>query len=143
MKFNGSTLDIATPIINSVNYVLSIDNLKESILMNDHLLNCKKTNFNIYLCPETYFTLNDALSKSCATSLVINISIVENCHFIEVIPTSKHGTLQEAHYIYFPNKTTVSIICPGLSPRIASVEGLHSVPDQCELQSSILTTIAK
>ncbi len=142
MKFNGSTLEVDTPVVNSLNYVLSIDSLKESVLMNDDLWHCKKTNLNMYLCPATYFTLNEALSKSCAASLVKNISIVDNCNFKEVIPTSKHETVQEAHYLYFPNKTTASVICPGLSPRIASVEGLYSVPDQCELHSNTLTTIA-
>ncbi len=142
MTFNGSTLEIDTPLVNSVNYILSIDNLKESTLMNHDLLNCKRTNLNMYLCPATYFTLNEALSKSCAASLVKNISIPENCHFKEIIPTPKHETVQEAHYIYFPNRTTISVICPNLSPKIASVEGLHSVPDQCELHSSTLTTIA-
>jgi len=70
MKLNGSTLEIDMPVTDSLNYVLSIDNLKESIIMNDDLLNCKKTNLNMYLCPATYFTLNEALRNSCAASLV-------------------------------------------------------------------------
>ncbi len=142
MKFNGSTLEVDTPIVNSLKYILSIDNLKESVLMNDDLLDSKKTNLNMYLCPATYFTLNEALSKSCAASLVKNISIIDNCHFKEIKPTPKHKTDQEAHYFYFPNKTTLSVICPGLRTRIALVEGLHSVPDQCELHTDTLTTIA-
>ncbi len=71
-----------------------------------------------------------------------NVSIFQNCPFKEVEPAPKHETVQEAHYIYFPNKTSVSVICPGLSTKVPSVDGLYSVPDQCELHSSNITTVA-
>ncbi len=70
-----------------------------------------------------------------------NVSIFQKCHFKEVEPAPKHEAVQEAHYIYFPNKTTVYVICPGLSIKVASVDGLYSVPDQCELHSSAITTV--
>ncbi len=139
MKLNGSTLAVDIQINDPLNYVLSIDNLKESDITNDDYWNYKRTNLNLYLCPTTYFTLNEALSKSCAASLVKNVSIFQNCHFKEVEPV--HETVQEAHYIYFPNKTTVSVICPGLSTNVALVDGLYSAPDQCELHSSTITTV--
>ncbi len=112
MKLNGSILAVDIQVTDPLNYVLSIDNLKESDITNDDLWNCKRTNLNLYLCPATYFTLNEALNKSCAASLVKNISVFQNCNFKEVEPAPKHETVQEAHYIYFPNKTTVSAICP-------------------------------
>ncbi len=71
-----------------------------------------------------------------------NISIVRNCHFKEETPTPCHETIQESHYIYFPNKTTVSVICRGFQPQIVSTEGLYLVPDQSELHSPTLTTLA-
>ncbi len=116
-KFHGSTLEVNTPVVNSLNYVLFLDNLKESVLMNNNLWNCKKTNLNMCLCPANYFTLNEALSKSCPASLVKNISIAYNCHFKEVIPKPKHETVQEAHYICFPNKTTVFVYAKVLTQR--------------------------
>lgn len=142
MKINGSILAVDTPVTDPMNYVLSIDSLKESGIRNADLWNCRRTNVEMYLCPATYFTLNEALSKSCAVSLVKNVSIFQNCHFKEVEPAPKHETIQEAHYIYFPNRTTVSVICPGLNTKVASVDGLYSVPDQCELHSNTITTIA-
>ncbi len=142
MKLNGSILAVDIQDTDPLNYVLSTENLKESDITNNDLWNCKRTNLNLYLCPATYFTLNEALSKSCTASLVKNVSILQNCHFKEVEPAPKHETVQEAHYIYFPNKTTVSVICPGLRAKLASVDGLYSVPDQCELHSSAITTAA-
>ncbi len=115
--------------------VFSIDNLKESVLTNDDILNCKKTKLNMYLCLATYFTLSEVLIKSYAASLLQNVSIVEICHFKKVMPTPKHESVQEAHYTYFPNKTTAYVICPGLRPKIPSVDGLHSVTNQYDLHS--------
>ncbi len=135
-------LAVDIQVTDPLNYVLSIDNLKESDITNDDLRNCKRTNLNLYLCPATYFTLNEALSKSCTASLVKNVSIFQNCHFKEVESGPKHETVQEAHYVYFPNRTAISVICPGLSTKVASVDGLYSVPDQCELHSSAITTVA-
>lgn len=142
MKFNGSLVTVDTDITSPVNYILSINGLKESIIVNDDLLHCKRTNIDLYLCSATYFTFNEALSHSCAASLVKNLSISSNCHFKEEIPTPRHETVQESHYFYFPNKTTVSIVCPNLQPQIASIEGLYRVPDQCEFYSPSLTTVA-
>ncbi len=140
VKLNGSILGADIQVTDPLNYVLSIENLKESDITNDDLWNCKRTNLNLYLCPATYFTLNEALSKSCAASLLKNVSTFQNCHFKEVEPAPKHETVQEAHYINFPNKTTISFIHPGLITKVASVDGLYSVPDQCELHSSAVTT---
>ncbi len=142
VKFNSSIVSIDTNITSPTNYIISINGLKESKIVNDDLLNCKKTNVNLYLCSATYFTFNEALSHSCAASLVKNVSIVQNCHFKEENPTPRHETVQDSHYLYFPNKTTVSVVCPALQPKIASIEGLYRVPDQCELHSPTFTTIA-
>ncbi len=142
MNLNGSILSVDTPITSPTNYILSNNGLKESEIENDDLLNCKRTNIDLYLCSATYFTFNEALSHSCPSSLVKNISIVQNCHFKEEIPTPRHETLQDSHYFYFPNKTTVSVLCPELQPQIAAIEGLYRVPDQCELHSPTLTTVA-
>ena len=133
MKFNGSIVTVDTDITSPVNYILSIDGLKESVIVNDDLFNCKRTNVNLYLCSATYFTFNEALSHSCAASLVKNLSVSSNCHFKEVVTNPRHETVQESHYFYFPNRTTVSIVCPNLQPQVASLEGLYRVPDQCEL----------
>ncbi len=78
MKLNGSILAIDIQVTDPLNYVLSIDNLKEVDITNDDLWNCKGTNLNLYLCPATYFTLNEAVIKSCAASLVKNVSIFQN-----------------------------------------------------------------
>ncbi len=142
MKFNSSIITVDTDITSPTNYILSINGLKESVIVNDDLLNCKRTNVDLYICSATYFTFNEALSHSCAASLVKNISIVRNCHFKEETPTPRHETIQESHYLYFPNKTIVSVICPGFQTQIASVEGLYRVSDQCELHSPTLTTVA-
>ena len=142
MEFNGSIVTIDTDLTSPVNYILSIDGLKESTITNDNLLSCKRTNVNLYLCPATYFTFNEALGHSCAASLVKNLTISTNCPFKEEHPIPYHETLQESHYFYFPNKTTVSVICPSLLPEIASIVGLYRVPVQCELHSSALTTVA-
>ncbi len=142
MKFNGSIVTVDTDLTPPINYILSINGLKESVIVNDDLLNCKRTNVDLYLCSATYFTFNEALSHSCAASLVKNISIVQNCHFKEETPAPCHETVQDSHYLYFPNKTTVSVVCPALQPQIASIEGLYRVPDQCELHSPTLTTVA-
>ncbi len=142
MQLNGSILSVDTTITSPTNYILSTNGLKESEIENDDLLNCKRTNIDLYLCPATYFTFNEALSHSCPASLVKNLSIVQNCHFKEEHPTPRHHTLQDSHYFYFPNKTTVSVVCPELQPQIAAIEGLYRVPDQCELHSPTLTTVA-
>ncbi len=136
MKLNGSILAVDIQVTDPLNYVLSIDNLKESDVTNDDLWNCKRTNLNLHLCPATYFTLNEAQSKSWAAYLVKNVSIFQNCHFKEVEPAPKHETVQEAHYIYFPNKTTVSVICSGLGTKVASVDGyIYSSPQASEPKS--------
>ncbi len=110
--------------------------MKESVIVNDDLLNCKRTNGSA-----TFFTFNEALSHSCAASLVKNMFIVHNCNFKEENPTPRHETVQDSHYLYFPNKTTVSVVCPALQPQIASVESLYRVPDQCEFHSPTFTTV--
>lgn len=142
MKLNGTVLSVDTDLIDPINYVLSIDNLKESQITNDNLQMCKRTNLDLYLCPSTYFTLNEALGSSCAASLVKNITIFQNCQFKEIDNIAKHETVQDSHYIYFPQRTTVSVLCPNFNAQVASVVGLYSVPDQCELHSDKLTTIA-
>ncbi len=71
-----------------------------------------------------------------------NVSIARNCQFKKVTPIPRHETVQDSHYLYFPNITTVSIVCPALQPQIASIEGFYRVPDQCELHSSTFTTVA-
>ncbi len=106
MKFNGSVVAVDTDIVDPINYVLSIDNLKESQITNDNLQMCTRTNLDLYLCPSKYFTLKEALGSSCAASLVKNITILQTCQFkvLENIP--KHETVQDSNYIYFPVKTT-------------------------------------
>ena len=54
----------------------------------------------------------------------------------------KHENVHDAHYLYFPNMTTVSVLCPEFRPKVASILVLYSVPDQRELYSNRLTTIA-
>ncbi len=71
-----------------------------------------------------------------------NVSIARNCQFKEVTPIPSHETLQDSHYLCFPNITTVPVVCPALQPQIASIEGLYRVPGQCELHSSTFTTEA-
>ena len=142
MKFNGSVLTVDTQITSPVNYILSIDGLKESQIVNDDLINCKKTNVALYLCPASYFTFNEALSNSCEAALVKNISISRNCNFKTIIPSPRHETFQDSHYFYFPNQTTVSLVCPNLQPHVASIEGLYRVPIQCELHSATISTVA-
>ena len=51
MKFNGSVVAVDTDVVDPINYVLSIDNLKESQITNDNLQMCKRTNLDLYLCP--------------------------------------------------------------------------------------------
>ena len=117
MKYNNSIVVVDTEIISPINYILSIDGLKESTILNDDLFSCKRTNVNLYLCSAPYFTFNEALSHSCAASLVKNLSISSNCHFKEEDPIPRHETVQESHYFYFPNRTTVSIVCPNIKPK--------------------------
>ena len=142
MKFNNSIVTIDTDITSPINYILSINGLKESIIHNDDLFNCKRINLNLHLCSAKYFTFNEALSHSCAASLVKNLSITRNCHFKEVNANPRHENVQDSHYIFFPNRTTVSVVCPNLQPKIASIEGLYRVPTTCEFYSNKLTTIA-
>ena len=142
MKFNGSVVAVDTDIVDPINYVLSVDSLKESQITNDDLQMCKRTNLDLYLCPSKYFTLQEALGSSCAASLVKNITILETCQFKVLDNLPKHETVQDSHYIYFPQQTTVSVICQNFRAKVASVIGLYKVPDQCELHSDLLTTIA-
>ena len=142
MKFNGSVVAVDTDIVDPINYVLSVDSLKESQITNDDLQMCKRTNLDLYLCPSKYFTLQEALGSSCAASLVKNITILETCHFKVLDNLPKHETVQDSNYIYFPQQTTVSVICQNFRAKVASVIGLYKVPDQCELHSDLLTTIA-
>ncbi len=136
MKFNGSAVAVDTDIVDPINYILSIGNLKESQISNDNLQMCKRTNLDLYLCPSKYFTLKEALGSSCTASLVKNI-ILETCQFkvLENIP--KHETVQYSHYIYFPVQTTVSVLCPKFRAKVASIVGLYKVPSQCELHSDL------
>ncbi len=115
VKFNSSIVTVDTV----TNYILSIDGLKESVIVNDDL-NCKRTNVDLHLCSATYFTFNEALSHSCAASLVKNVSIARNYHFKEVTPISRRETVQDSHYLYFPNMITEAMVCPALQPQIAS-----------------------
>ena len=40
-----------------------------------------------------------------------NISILARCHFKEIHdPSPRHETVQNFYYLYFPNKTAVSIL---------------------------------
>ncbi len=140
---NRSVSEIATRIVNPLNYILSIDSLTKSSITNDDLQDCKRTNTDICLCPAYLFTFHQALADSCAASLVKNISILMHYHFKEIMrSTAKHENSHDSHYLFFPNRTRVSIVCPELKPKVASVEGLHSVPDQCQLHSDNFSTIA-
>ena len=53
-----------------------------------------------------------------------------------------HENVHHAHYLYFLNRTTVSVLCSNFHPRVASIVGLYRIPDQCELHLDKLTTIA-
>ena len=142
MKYNNSIVTVDTNITSPINYILSINGLKESVIVNDDLFKCKRTNINLYLCPATYFTFNEALSQSCEASLVKNVSISSNCHFKEVDSDPRHETVVNSHYFFFVDSTTVSVVCPNLEPKIAAITGLYRVPDQCEFFSSYLSTVA-
>ena len=142
MTLNGSVVAVDTHLVDPLNYVLSMDNLKESQITNDNLQMCKRTNLDLYLCPSTYFTLREALVSSCAASLVKNVTIFENCHFKVLENKTQHETVQDSHYFFFPHRTTVSVVCPHFNAKVASVTGLYRVPNQCELHSDVLTTIA-
>ncbi len=109
MKFNSSIVTDDTDITSPTNYILSIDGLKESVIVNDDLLNCKRTNVDLHLCSATYFTFNQALSHSYEASLVNNVSIARNCQFKEVTPIPRHETVQDSYYLYFPNIATVPL----------------------------------
>lgn len=41
--------------------------------------------------------------------------------------------LPNTNYIFFPTRTKVSTVCPGLEFKIAAVYGLYRGTDQCEL----------
>ena len=142
MMINQSTLMVNTQITEPINYILSKNNLKESTITTNQLRECRKTNINLYLCPATTFTLSEALKDSCAASLVKNVTVYQTCKFNHVESAPRHETVQESHYIFFPNQTTVSIVCPNINTKVVSVQGLHKVPDQCELHSHTITTIA-
>ena len=89
------------------------------------------------------FTLKQALSKSCEASLVKNVSIMTNCYFTKIKDVvSKHENIHDTHYLFFINKTRVSIVCPNLEPQVAAIYGLYKVPDQCELHAPGMSTIA-
>ncbi len=70
MKFISSIVTVDTDITSPTNYILSIGGLKESGIVSDDLLNWKRTNVDLHLCSATYFIFNQALSHSCAASLV-------------------------------------------------------------------------
>ena len=142
MQLNGTILEIDTKLVDPLNYALSVDNLKESLITNDNLQLCKRTDLNLYLCPSSFFTLNETLDESCPTSLIKNIIIFQHCQFREVEPKPRHENVHDAHNLYFPNRTTVSILCPEFRLKVASILGLYSVPDQCELHSNRLITVA-
>ncbi len=99
IKYNGSIVPVDTDLTPPTNYILSINGLKESVIVSDDLLTCKKTNGDLYLCSATYFTFNETLSHLYAASLVKNISIVHNCHFKEENPTPHHETVQDSHSV--------------------------------------------
>ena len=143
MYFNGSFYTLETPMVKPTNYVLSLDGRKESKILQDDLQECRKANINLYLCPAYMFTMQQALSSSCESSLVKNISVMRHCYFTQVkdmVP--RHENLHDTHYLFFPNRTKVSIICPSLEPKVAAVYGLYRVPDQCELHAPYMSTIA-
>ncbi len=62
MKMNNSVLEIATPIVNPLNYILSIDSLTESSITNDDLQDCKSTNTDLYFTSRLSLYI---LSASC------------------------------------------------------------------------------
>lgn len=53
-----------------------------------------------------------------------------------------HENLHSTHYLFFPNKTKVSVVCPAVEPKVAAVYGLYRVSDQCELHAPGMSTIA-
>ncbi len=113
MKMNSSVLEIETPIVNPLNYFLSIDSSAESLITNDDLQDCKRTNADLYLCPAYHFTFHQALADSCLASLVKNISILIHGHFKEIMhPTAKHENVHDSHYLFFPNRARVSYWLP-------------------------------
>ena len=142
MNLNGSILSVDTKMLDPQYYILSVDNLKESKITNDDLQLDNRTNLDLYLCPSKIFTLNESLIDSCPASLVKNITIFKHCQFREMRSEPHHENVHYAHYLYFSNRTTVSVLCPNFHPRVASIVGLYRIPDQCELHSDKLTTIA-
>ena len=111
MHLNGYILSVDTKMVDPQNYILPIDNLKESKITNDDLQLCKRTNLDLYLCPSKLFTLNEALIHSCPASLVKNITIFKHCQFRDVRLEPHHENVHHAHYLYFPNRTTVTVLC--------------------------------
>lgn len=140
MNINNSTLIIDTDLTPPMNYILSTNDLRESSLSNDNLLQCKKTD-HLYLCSATFFTFKNAFN-SCESSLVKNTSILKHCHFQEAKHVAYHASAQGSHFVYFANMTTVSVSCPGLPSHVESIKGQYSIPEQCELHSSAFSTIA-
>ena len=47
MQINGTVLEIDTKFVDPLNYILSVDNLKESLITNDNLNLCKRTNLDL------------------------------------------------------------------------------------------------
>ncbi len=50
IKFNRFIITVDTDITSPTNYILSINGFKERVIVNYDLLNCKKTNVDLYIC---------------------------------------------------------------------------------------------
>lgn len=68
MNANNSIYIVETGRAQPVNYTLSIDSLKESSIFHEDLMECKKINDNLFLCPSYMFILSPAFD-SCEASL--------------------------------------------------------------------------
>ena len=143
MLLNNSIYTVETEMVKPNYYLLSDDSLMESTIVHDDLMSCKKGNTNLYLCPAHMFTVQKALTNSCEASLIRNVSVIKNCFFTKVESSKpQHVNIHDTHYIFFNYKTKVSLTCPGVDKRVATVYGMYSVPDMCELHSEDFSTIA-
>ncbi len=81
-------------------------------------------------------TMRQVLVDSCESFLVRNVSGICNGFFKRgQKPLQERVNIHNTHYIFFINKTTVSISCSGIKSKVVVVYGLYNVPDQCELHA--------
>lgn len=130
--------------------VVTSDDLQLVALGNDRILEqCRSTYLHLYVCPAFVFSFLPPTEVRCAVALTHTAAdssdLIEFCSYTPApdVPIF-HVHFAGVQYLYFRNKTQVTLICVNGDVKenhVSYVQGLFQAPDHCEVSSSLVTTL--